>query len=78
MTTRDMDLVCEDLGIKWADYSAAEDSYSDAVVKYGTCDIPFELYPDIFSPAQLRAYIRWYDLDKRFPGIFTSDGMRKG
>ena len=77
MTAIDMTERCEMLGISLVAYQSASDKILDAVAKsQDGAFFPFEQFGKVLDPEELRAIIAWDRLDRRFPDIFTSEGMQ--
>lgn len=75
---RDNEAYARSLGVSFADYLKASESVDEATWALGE-DYPVGKFIDIVKSLpepQMVAYVRWNHLDRRFPAVFTRDGLR--
>lgn len=76
----DIDGKCRRLGISREAWSSAEDRVEHAISQSWNgkeFDFAFDTLPEILDEDELVAYIRWHNLHKGYPELFTWDGARK-
>ena len=78
----DIDAKCKRLGVSRDAWNRAEDKVDHAISQtwdgrhFG--DFSFEILPEILDEDELVAYIRWHNLHKGYPELFTWNGAKKG
>lgn len=74
----DIEARAKSLGVDYADYRKASDSMNDLLWDLGEDYDVSEYLKAVKSlpEPQMVAYVRWNHLDKRFPAVFTRDGLR--